>query len=86
MAAVVEPRPADAHDAGPALAFNVFSPSWCSLMLALRIQWLPSWSLAQLMLMMPVLRWHLMEPPPADAHDAGTAVAFNSCLGGAYPS
>ena len=48
------------------------------------------------MLMMLALRWHsmaaLVEPSPADAHDAGfavyghdagAAVAFNGCLGGA---
>ena len=39
------------------------------------------------MLMTQALRWHsmaaLVEPTPADAHDAGLAVAFNGCLGGA---
>ena len=43
------------------------------------------------MLMMLALRWHsmaaLVEPTPADAHDAGSAVAFNGWLGGtSYPS
>ena len=66
MAAFVEPTPADAHDAGPAVAF----PWWILPQLMLMMPVLLWHSMAA-----------LMEPTPADAHDAGPAAAFSGCLG-----
>ena len=71
MAAFVEPTPADAHDAGPAVAFPWWSlPQLMLMMLALRWHSVAAW----------------VEPSPADAHDVGPAVAFYGCPRGAYPS